>query len=73
MASAACPKCGHEFFEMREVEPMGPKTRYEIMFVFCAKCGAAIGTVDCINLGKLAVEIREKLDDIEHKIDYLIR
>jgi len=73
MASAACPKCGHEFFEMREYEPIGPPSRYEIMFVFCAKCGAAVGTVDCNNVGSIVNEIREKLEDIEHKIDYLIK
>jgi len=73
VASALCPKCDHEFFEMREVEPMGPSTRYEIMLVFCARCGAVVGAIDCSNVGSIVQEIREKLEDIEHKIDYLLK
>lgn len=67
MALSRCPKCDNESFEMVEVEP--GNWRFKIMFVQCAACGAVVGTMDYFNLSTLILELKDKLDNIELKLE----
>lgn len=73
MALSSCPKCGHDSFEMVEVQP--GNWRFKIMFVQCKACGAVVGTMDYFNLSTLIHEMEErveliisKLEDLEYEV-----
>ena len=69
MALSCCPKCDNEFFEMVEVEP--GNWRFKVMFVQCTSCGAVVGSMDYFNLSTLILELKEKLDSVELKLEDL--
>lgn len=71
MAQPLCNKCGHEFFGGTSIEPNGLDRRVAV--VFCQKCGAIAGVLDNSDVGATVNEILEKLEDMEHKINYLIK
>ena len=48
MANSTCPKCASTRFEMKEHKPAGSK--FPIMFVQCANCGAVVGITDFHNV-----------------------
>ena len=60
MAISTCPKCSNHSFEMVEHIPRGSK--FKIMFVQCALCGAVVGTADYINTAALIQQLAEKLN-----------
>ena len=72
MATSTCPKCDHEFFEMEEAEPLGRGTKFRLHLVQCARCGAVVGVIDYVDLATTVQKINERLEDMEHKLDYLI-
>ncbi len=71
MASPTCTKCGNEFFAGSSIEPHG--LDYTVTLIYCARCGTIAGVMDNENLGAFANQILEKLEDMEHKINYLIK
>jgi len=71
MAIPSCSKCGHEFFGGSSIEPNG--LSYRVNVIFCLKCGTIAGVLDRIDIGSIIQDMEEKLEDMEHKIDYLIK
>jgi uncharacterized Zn finger protein len=69
MALSRCSKCGNESFEMVEVEPKN--WRFKVMFVQCTSCGSVVGTMDHFNLSTLILELKEKIDNVESKLEDL--
>lgn len=67
MALSLCPKCENHRFEMVEVEP--GNWRFKIMFVQCASCGTVVGTMDYFNLSTLIHELKEKVENVENKLE----
>lgn len=59
MATSKCPKCDSTCFEMRENAPSGSK--YKLMFVQCAYCGAVVGVTDYFNIPSLLEKIARHL------------
>ncbi|OSZ21153.1 hypothetical protein BVZ25_20710 [Klebsiella quasipneumoniae] len=59
MATTTCPKCSSTRFEMKETVVSG--SRYRLMFIQCASCGAAVGVQDYFNAGELLTRICKKL------------
>ncbi|MCV2359645.1 hypothetical protein LNV08_11760 [Paucibacter sp. TC2R-5] len=59
MALSTCPKCPSHAFEMKEAEPNGSK--FKLMFVQCASCGAVVGVTDYFNTSSLLDKIADKL------------
>ena len=60
MAISTCPKCDSHSFEMVENSPRD--SRFKIMFVQCALCGAVVVTADYINTAALIQQLAEKLN-----------
>jgi DNA-directed RNA polymerase subunit N (RpoN/RPB10) len=52
---------------MVEVEP--GNWRFKIMFVQCASCGTVVGTMDYFNLSTLIHELKEKVENVENKLE----
>lgn len=67
MALSLCPKCENHRFEMVEVEP--GNWRFKIMFVQCTSCGTVVGTMDYFNLSTLIHELKEKVENVENKLE----
>lgn len=67
MALSLCPKCENHSFEMVEVEP--GNWRFKIMFVQCTSCGTVVGTMDYFNLSTLIHELKEKVENVENKLE----
>lgn len=59
MAMSTCPKCDSHHFEMKEAEPTG--SRFKIMFIQCASCGAVVGVTDFHNIPFLLAKIAQKM------------
>lgn len=71
MAAPICPKCGNDFFSGGTIDPNG--LDYSVKVVYCVRCGTIIGVLDKENVGATVNDILEKLEDMEHKINYLIK
>jgi Fe2+ or Zn2+ uptake regulation protein len=59
MAMSTCPKCDSHKFEMKGAEPDGSK--FKVMFIQCASCGAVIGITDYYNIPSLLAKIAKKM------------
>lgn len=64
MATSKCPCCGRTQFEMKEAEIK--YSRFKLMFIQCASCGAVVGTMDFYNIGNAIHKLASGLHiDIE--------
>ena len=59
MATSRCAKCESRRFEMKEAEP--ETSKYKVMFIQCASCGAVVGVVDYYNVPSLLGKIGRKM------------
>ena len=54
MAKSKCPSCGHMRFELKETQPT--QSMYELLFVQCSSCGAAVGVIEGRNITDLLLK-----------------
>lgn len=59
MAQSTCPKCESHSFEVVNVTP--DNSRFTLMFVQCAECGAVVGTMDLRNIGEMISQLPDQL------------
>ena len=59
MANTTCPKCPSTTFEMKETKVNN--SSYRLLFVQCARCGAAIGVQEYHNTGALIYKLAKKM------------
>lgn len=71
MAAPKCSDCGHDFFAGTDLEAIGLKQR--VTMVHCARCGTVYGVMDCQNMNDAVIQLQEKLEDLEFKLNYLIK
>jgi NAD-dependent SIR2 family protein deacetylase len=60
MAKPTCIKCGGQIFEAVEFRPQ--KSKYDQLFIQCAKCGGVVGVKDQQNSSILIQKLAEKLN-----------
>ena len=70
MAEPKCPKCDGTTFELKEHQPQ--ESRFKLMFVQCAECGAVVGAMDFFNVGHLLYKHGEALKKIAEKMDLAV-
>jgi transcription initiation factor IIE alpha subunit len=69
-----CGKCSSLSFELVEQAPRGSK--YKLLFVQCASCGAPVGVLEYFNSGVQIENTNKKIQSLENKIDnieYILR
>ena len=59
MAKSKCPRCESTDFEMEKAEPKG--SRFKMMFIQCASCGAVVGVTDYFDISALLDQIARRL------------
>jgi endogenous inhibitor of DNA gyrase (YacG/DUF329 family) len=59
MAQSKCPECGNTTFEIEYEKPL--RTRFQIAFVKCSKCGTVVGVTDKNDTAALLAPIYKKL------------
>ncbi len=59
MATPRCVKCDSTRFEATMLEPAN--SRFKLLAVHCASCGAVAGFMDYWNIGNYVKKIAEKL------------
>jgi len=67
MAESKCPKCDSTRFEVVHAHNLEGSKR-AILFVQCAECGCVIGTLDFVNLGVQASDLKESLHRLADRI-----
>lgn len=60
MAKSICPKCEHDQFELMESDSV-KESKFKIMFIQCAQCGAVVGNTDFYNIPSLLEKLAKKL------------
>lgn len=66
MATSKCSKCGSPSFETVNHTPAN--SRYILLFVQCAACGAVVGVLDAYNIGHSLGMVAEVVNDIARKV-----
>lgn len=66
MAMTKCSHCEGGRFEIVTKEPTG--TRYKLLFVQCAQCGAPVGVMDYLNIGAVLEGHGQRLERIESSL-----
>jgi hypothetical protein len=59
MAQSMCLNCKGHSFEL--VEQVPKLSRYKLLFVQCADCGAVVGVIEFLNIGDSIYRIGKKL------------
>lgn len=59
MSFPSCPKCGGQLFEMTELQVQNANYRHTA--IVCSKCGAIVGTEECMSIMHMLDKIAEKL------------
>ncbi len=59
MAQSTCPKCESHSFEAVNVTP--DNSRFTLIFIQCAECGAVVGTMDMRNIGEMISQLPDQL------------
>jgi predicted nucleic-acid-binding Zn-ribbon protein len=67
MAATRCPKCNNGYFEAKELPVQN--SRFQLMVVQCAACGAPVSIMDNQNIGNaidlLEKELKDRLTKVE--------
>lgn len=67
MPESKCPSCGCTRFEVVHAKDIAGTTR-SILFVQCADCGGVVGTLDFVNMGIQASQLKNELERVLEKI-----
>jgi heterodisulfide reductase subunit A-like polyferredoxin len=71
MSQSKCAKCDHLTFEMVENTPKGSK--FHVIFIQCARCGAVVGVQPSENIPALLHFMKDMLAELAPKPDLSTR
>lgn len=57
--SSKCPSCSSTSFETAIETPK--ESRFKLLFIRCASCGAVVGVLDYYNIGSMLQQLAKKL------------